>query len=184
MQLNKRIIVVLILTIIFGLLKTKQIYNQRSFFKNINQNQVNTIRFPAKVTKVMDGDTIEIEFLDKKPIEFKNKEIVRLIGIDCPELNLYKHKEPDFYAKEAYLFTKKELTNQYVELQLDNISQDKDKYGRVLGYIWVETHLFNQILVERGFAKYYPNFRFNSDKMELFSKAEQYSKINYLGMWE
>ena len=184
MNVSRRLLILLILFLLFIGLKLKQKTTQIDFFQQTDEKQLLTRRFPAKVNKIMDGDTIEVSFVEEKPEIFNNTESIRFIGINCPELNLHKENKPEYFSKEAYLFTKKELMNQYVEIQLDDVSKTRDKYGRVLAYVWIDNHLFNQILVERGYAKYYSHFDFNADNMLLFQKAEEYSKLNCLGMWE
>ena len=141
-------------------------------------------KYMAHVTKVVDGDTIDILFMADIPPGCKTTERVRLIGINCPELNEGKEKPAEYYAKDALRFTNKELNDQYVELQFDNISEKRDRYGRIICYVWVGKHLFNRILVERGFARFYDKFKFNTQHMKTLAAAEKYALDNRLGLWE
>ena len=86
------------------------------------------------VFKVIDGDTFEIETGEK----------VRLIGIDTPEKN-----EPNY--EEAKLFLISNIQGRKVILQKD--VSDKDKFGRLLRYVYLEGELINLRLVEEGYAK-------------------------------
>ena len=75
--------------------------------------------FTAKVQRVIDGDTIELE----------NGETVRYIGIDTPET---KHPEKgiEYYGQEAYLANKNLVEGKTVRLEFD--VKERDKYGRLL----------------------------------------------------
>nr|MDD3720266.1 thermonuclease family protein [Candidatus Gracilibacteria bacterium] len=130
-------------------------------------------REKVKVESVIDGDTIVIRFKDG------TKEKLRLIGVDTPET---KHpiKKVEFFGKEASEFTKNNLLGKEVELELD-IDNYRDKYGRLLGYIWVENNLFNKLLIEKGYGRaylYFP-FKYSAD----FAKVEKEAKNNKLGVW-
>ncbi len=94
---------------------------------------------PLTVTRVIDSDTLELS----------SGETVRLIGIDCDEqeyspadaayLNRGKKWErgPDSlkHAKEAAEFTRKLVEGKKVRLDYD--VQRRDKYGRLLAYVYV-----------------------------------------------
>lgn len=75
---------------------------------------------PYQVSKVIDGDTIELS----------NGERVRYIGINTPE---FRNGIPDPYAQEAYEANKKLVEGKEVRLELD--VQERDKYGRILAYV-------------------------------------------------
>ena len=93
-------------------------------------------------------------------------------------MNFKKKEEPEYWAREATAFTKKELENRYIERQFDNISEQQDRYGRYLCYVWNDNYLFNQILIESGNGFYYPEFEFNNKMMDTFYKAETYARKN------
>ena len=72
----------------------------------------------AIVTRVIDGDTIELECGER----------VRFIGIDAPEIG-----EPG--ADEATLFVREHVYGQTVWLEADG--DDRDRFGRLRRYIWL-----------------------------------------------
>lgn len=72
-----------------------------------------------KVTRVIDGDTFELESGEK----------VKLIGIDCPEMDTEEGKEAKGFVKDL-------VEGKAVRLELD--VQQKDKYGRLLAYIFIK----------------------------------------------
>jgi micrococcal nuclease len=89
-----------------------------------------------KVTKVIDGDTIEIE----------TGERVRLLGIDTPELNAR-------WGTDARKQTYQLVYGKDVRLELDH--EKRDKYNRILAYVWLGDLLVNEKLVKDGYARLY-----------------------------
>jgi len=115
------------------------------------------------VTKVVDGDTIDIE----------TGERVRFVCIDTPERG-------DFYYKEAKDFLTNYILNKEVKLVKD--ITEKDRYGRILRYVYLEDEFVNGILVEKGYAKVY---RYNPDVTlcDDLSVLERKAKNSKLGIW-
>ncbi len=126
------------------------------------------------VLKVVDGDTIELT----------DGRTVRFVGIDTPE-TVDPRRPVGCFGKEASNETKSLLSGKVVVLQKD--VSDKDKYGRILRYIYLplengETLFVNDYLVRLGFAKVYtypPDVKFNTQ----FRQAESEAKINKRGLW-
>lgn len=125
------------------------------------------------VTKVIDGDTVELE----------NRQRVRLIGIDTPETK-DPRRSVQCFGKEASKETKKLLEGKVVILQKD--VSETDKYNRLLRYIFLPTaqgYLFvNDYLVREGFAKaltYPPDVKYN----EQFREAERFAREGNRGLW-
>jgi len=102
----------------------------------------------TKVTRVIDGDTIVIGSGKK----------VRLIGVDTPE-TVHPNKPVEYFGKQASTFTKKMLTGKRIRLEFD---QNKaDKYGRLLGYVFLEDGtFFNAELIKQGYAYAYTKYPF------------------------
>lgn len=91
------------------------------------------------VTRVIDGDTIEIEG-DKR---------VRYLGIDTPE-TVDPRRPVQCFGKEATAKNKELVEGKYVRLEKD--ITETDKYGRLLRYVYVDDKLINLELVRDGFA--------------------------------
>lgn len=125
------------------------------------------------VTKVVDGDTLEIEGAT-----------VRFIGIDTPE-TVDPKRPVGCFGKEASNKTKELLSEKIVILQKD--VTDKDKYGRILRYIFLpldngQILFVNDYLVREGFAKvltYPPDVKFNDQ----LRQAEIEAKNRKIGLW-
>lgn len=139
--------------------------------------------FKARVISVVDGDTIKVQFYDEIPLGFQATEKVRLIGVNTPELTT---TPPEYFAQEARDYTNSILYLQTVYLEFDSVSARKDKYGRMLAYVYRDTQAIsiNQELIEKGFGYYYGVFAFNLIQMVNFKNAEQYAKSNKLGLWK
>ena len=128
----------------------------------------NTTSF--KVKSITDGDTIKVNISGKI-------EIVRLLGIDSPELD-----KKECFSKEAKLEMSKFTKNKSVMLEKDSIQPDRDRYKRLLRYIYLENgDLINGEMVKNGYA--IVNRKYNSDKLPDFIKLENYAKTNKLGLW-
>lgn len=139
--------------------------------------------YPAKIVSVIDGDTVKVAFTDEIPHGCEETETVRLIGVNTPELNRCNDEEPEYYALEAYMYT-----NCYyggsVFIELDDVSSLRDKYGRMLAYVWLASGtMLNKNLIEDGYGFFYGYFKFNSDYMDSFFLAEQNARQEKKGMW-
>jgi len=124
-----------------------------------------------KVTRVIDGDTFEIEGGQK----------VRMIGIDTPESVHPDAEKNTEFGEKASAYTKKLLEGKKVKLAKD--VSETDKYGRLLRYVYLEDGTFvNELLVKEGYAKaatYPPDVMYS----DVFAKAEQYARENNKGLW-
>jgi len=90
--------------------------------------------FSAPVTKVIDGDTIEVRRLGKIVR-------VRLWGIDTPEWQ-------QGFSREAREFTRRRLAGRQVELRV----KTWDTYGRLVAMVMVDGNSFNEELLRKGLA--------------------------------
>ncbi len=118
----------------------------------------------ALVVRVIDGDTVEL--LDGRR--------VRYLGIDTPERGEYYYKEASDRNREL-------VGGKTVELQRGN--RDKDVYGRLLRYVFIEGVFINAELVAEGYAAAYI-----FDHEERFSRVllqlEQYARLSKHGIWD
>lgn len=121
------------------------------------------------VTRVVDGDTIELETGEK----------LRYIGINTPETKDTK-KEVECFGLEAYQKNKELVEGKQVRLEKD--VSNTDRYGRLLRYVYLDDVMINQLLVEEGYAQasaYPPDVKYQN----LFDQAEIYARENQLGLW-
>ncbi|KYC44667.1 MAG: hypothetical protein APG10_01544 [Candidatus Methanofastidiosum methylothiophilum] len=135
------------------------------------------------VTKVIDGDTLEIQ------IDGRN-ERVRLVGIDTPEPYSKNNEKkwyglPDNHLRKwgvnAYNYTNKRLYKKEVNISYDSIQGVKDEFGRTLAYIYIDNKNINLELVENGYARVYTEKK--SDLYLKLLEAEAKARINKIGLW-
>lgn len=127
----------------------------------------------VQVTKVIDGDTVEVTG--------KNGKIdkVRFIGLDCPE-------KGDPLSKEATQYTSDNLLNKIVYLQKDK--NETDSFGRLLAYVWLAKtadftkDCYNYKIVHDGYAvaKSYPPDTSHQKELE---EAQSHAKNEQSGVW-
>jgi len=126
--------------------------------KVIYQNDV------ANVTRVVDGDTVELQDGVK----------VRMLGINTPE-------KKEVYHDEAMNYLKERVEGRQVVLRKG--TQDKDLYGRELRFIFLNDENINIELIKGGFANaYFPS----KDKMyyDEFEAAWQQCVVNNINLCE
>ncbi|PIQ90760.1 MAG: nuclease [Candidatus Omnitrophica bacterium CG11_big_fil_rev_8_21_14_0_20_41_12] len=136
------------------------------------------------VTRAVDGDTLVLE----------NREWVRLIGIDTPEMHesnkLYRDAQRSGQdvesikrvGRQSYEFTKKLVQGKRVRLEFD--VERYDRYKRTLAYVYLEDGTFlNAKIVQEGYASlmtYPPNVKY----VDLFRKLYQEARQNKRGLWQ
>lgn len=106
----------------------------------------------GRVTKVIDGDTIDVQLQDSPISEDLIR--VRLADIDCPETRGPKACQA---GKEATNYTRAWLLSSYVFLDLDD-KTGKDPYGRWVAVVYLSEdgkpgRNFNKMLVDSGHAR-------------------------------
>jgi micrococcal nuclease len=129
------------------------------------------------VVRVVDGDTIVVQH-EGKP------QTVRLIGVDTPE-EVDPRKPVQYYAKEAARFTAEITLNQQVRLEVQESPQSRDRYGRLLAYVFRQRdNLFiNKEIIKQGFGFAYLKYPFDPQRMQDFRAAEQEARENKRGLW-
>ena len=101
------------------------------------------------VTRVIDGDTIEVS--DRLGKRYR----IRLLGIDAPETK-YSYRPATCYGDRAKSYARIKLQKQYVFLEQDKSQNQKDAYGRLLAYVYTKgMKLFNEEIIRDGYAQEY-----------------------------
>jgi micrococcal nuclease len=126
------------------------------------------------VSKVIDGDTVKI-------LVGGEEVTVRLIGIDTPE-TVHPNKDVEWFGKEAAKKLKEMVEGKIVCLKMDrDKTQDIDKYGRLLRYLWLDNLFVNAELVKQGYAFAYTNYPFQY--LEEFRKYARDARENNRGLY-
>lgn len=130
----------------------------------------------AKVKKVIDGDTVDLE----------DGRRVRYTGMDTPEIS-HKNSQAECFANEAMKENKKLVEGKEVILKKD--ISDKDKYGRFLRYVFLKENessaeglFINNYLVKEGYANILtipPDVAYSS----LLKDSQKLARIDKKGLW-
>lgn len=127
------------------------------------------------VSSVVDGDTIKVSI---------NGEIetLRLIGIDTPE-TVDPRKVVQCFGKEASSKAKELLTGKKVYLEADPTQGERDKYGRLLMYVFLEDNRsYNKLMIEEGYAHEY-TYNIPYKYQTEFKAAEKMAREDKKGLW-
>lgn len=106
--------------------------------------------YDFKITRVLDGDTVEFEAKFLIP-ELGNKLKLRILGVDTPEKGIRANcDKEEKMSLNAKLFVEQEISNG----KKIHISIRKwDKYGgRVLGDVIIDNKLLSASLIKNGYA--------------------------------
>ena len=126
----------------------------------------------AEVVRVVDGDTIRVRIADRI-------EKVRYIGINAPELH-HPRRGAEPGGQDAATVNREIVSGRHVRLELD--VRERDRYGRLLAYVWIGDVMVNAELVRRGYAQVMtipPNVRYQS----LFLSLERAAREAGRGLW-
>jgi micrococcal nuclease len=125
----------------------------------------------AEIVKhVIDGDTVILD----------NEQRVRLIGIDTPEVDHPKYnRQGEYYGEEARIYLKSRVEGKVVRVEDDH--EAYDKYGRRLGYLFLDDTLLNRELIVEGYAE--ATKRFEYRYKEEFLRLENEARLSGKGMW-
>jgi endonuclease YncB( thermonuclease family) len=112
-------------------------------------------RFPAKVTRVVDGDTLVAQFYLLPVAHYQYPKLlmehkIRLLGVDTPELRS-KDPQEKALAYKAKDFTSLALLNEDIIVQ----ATGEDSFGRLLAKVFHSGLEFNAVLLENQIAKPY-----------------------------
>lgn len=130
----------------------------------------------VKFVKCVDGDTAKFE---------RNNKVftLRFLAVNTPETKSPK-KGVEFYGKEASNYTCKRLQEaKTIEIEYDNKSERKDRYGRNLGWVFLDDKLLQKDLVENGYAKVdyiYDKYKYVEELKNLEKQAKEAKK----GLWQ
>ncbi|MYL34716.1 nuclease [Pontibacillus yanchengensis] len=130
-------------------------------------------RIQAEVVKIIDGDTISVKINGKK-------DTVRMLLIDTPET---KHPSQPVqpFGPEATAFAKKRLNNKHISLEIGTTK--RDKYDRLLAYVYVDGTMYNKKVVAKGLARVGYVYPPNDKYIEQLRGAEEKAQIEHKGIW-
>ena len=133
---------------------------------------------PVTVIRVTDGDTIRVS-IDGRD------EPVRLILIDAPETK-DPNTPPECFGQEATTYLSW-LLSLGGDLYLETDVSDRDRFGRLLRYVWLdfgdgEVYLVNEALVRSGYAAF-STFPPDVKYVEEMREAGEFARTHGYGLW-
>lgn len=126
------------------------------------------------VSHFVDGDTIVVDMNG-------HDETIRMIGIDTPET--HKPNTPvQCYGPAASAYTKNLIGNQKVRLESDPTNQNRDRYGRLLRYVYLpDGRMVEEELAKNGYAFAYRQFP--AVHLKQLIQDEEDAHANFKGLW-
>jgi len=129
---------------------------------------------PYKVVRVIDGDTIDIQYEGKK-------ERIRLLNVDTPESVHPDKRKNTWLGKQASDYTKERLSGKFVSLEFEE--KKRGKYGRLLAYVFLDNANFNLELVQKGWSPYYTKYGESKRYHEKFALAQKQAQLRGVNIW-
>jgi micrococcal nuclease len=127
------------------------------------------------IVKVIDGDTVDVDING-------NIERLRLIGINTPE-TVDPRKPVECFGTEASNKAKSLLDGARVVLKSDPSQGERDKYDRLLRYVFLEDGTnFNLLMIKEGYAHEY-TYRAPYQYQAEFKQAQKEATANKIGLW-
>ena len=138
------------------------------FYYNITDSTVQRQTF--QVTRIIDGDTLEIETGHK----------LRLKGINTPEKNMPFHNKAKQFLENTLAPFDAEGYPIGESIQIE--SHGADKYERILAHIFLNNQHINEQILKQGLATLYyydPDSHYKKLK-----QAEEFARLNQKGLWK
>lgn len=170
--MRKKTFYKLILTAVLAILVSWLSANPGAVKEDVNRAE-QTQPGLYNVEEVSDGDTIIVNMNGKR-------EIVRFIGVDTPETH-HPNRPVECYGNEASEYNRQLLTDKKVRLEADPKNTNRDRYDRLLRYVYVDGALVEEKLISQGYGFSYTQFPFS--KTEQFNQLEDQAKATKKGLW-
>jgi micrococcal nuclease len=124
------------------------------------------------VVRVVDGDTIFVRLGDRI-------EKIRYIGVNSPEIH-HPIKGEEAGGRAAAEVNRRLVQGHHLRLELD--VRTRDRYGRLLAYVWAGDTMVNAELLRLGYAQVMtvpPNVRYQ----DLFMRLQREARDANRGLW-
>lgn len=129
--------------------------------------------FDASVVRVVDGDTIKVDIGG-------SEESVRFLLVDTPETSHPQlGKQP--FGEEAKAFVQEMLEGKTVQLEKD--VSDRDKYNRLLYYIYVDGVSVQEELLRNGLARVAYVYAPNTKHVDKYYALQKEAQEKAIGIW-
>lgn len=146
-----------------------------SSVEDIFKKEVVLEEYEAEVVRVVDGDTVIVK--TDEGVE----ERVRLLLIDTPE-SVHPTEPEQLFGKESSEYAK-EILKEGDVVKLEIGKPERDRYDRLLAYIWIDDVNFNQLMIEKGYARVGYVYEPNTKYLKEFEEAEIKAKNKKENIW-
>lgn len=127
------------------------------------------------VVKIVDGDTIDVDINGQT-------ERIRFIGLNTPEI-VDPRKPIECFGQEASKKMNELLVGQEVKLEADSTQGDRDKYDRLLRYVYLKDGTDISLkMIKEGFGYEY-TYELPYRNQKQYDEAEAYARENERGLW-
>jgi micrococcal nuclease len=126
------------------------------------------------VIAVVDGDTIKVAMGGAL-------ETVRIIGINTPE-TVDPRRPVQCFGKEASARAKELLLGNRATLKADGTQSDRDKYGRLLRYVFINGVDYGKEMIRRGYAYEY-TYNIPYEYQTDYKEAQTLARDEGVGLW-
>jgi len=144
-------------------------------FPLFNSAQVSARTLYGEVLKVFDGDTILVRVQGQE-------EHVRLREIDAPEITHRKKAGQEPWGRKARDFAKSLVEKKKVRMELEE-RDERDKYHRILAYVFLNHTFVNREMISSGNAFFYPGI-YRGKRAAQLQAAEEVARSKGLGIWD
>ena len=128
-------------------------------------------QYKAKVLKVLDGDTVDID-LDLGFNIVLASQRVRMAGIDTPESRTANNEEKVRGQLSKKKLAEKLPVGSWVKIETQKSDSNDDKFGRILAvFIMEDGTSLNQWMIDNNYAVLY-----NGENKELVQEMHLYNK--------
>ena len=128
-------------------------------------------QYKAKILKVLDGDTVDIDLDLGFNIVLANQR-VRMAGIDTPESRTTDSEEKVRGQLSKKKITEKLPVGSWVRIETQKSDNNDDKFGRILAvFIMEDGTSLNQWMIDNNYAVLY-----NGENKELVQEMHRYNK--------
>jgi endonuclease YncB( thermonuclease family) len=126
-----------------------------------------------KVTRVIDGDTLVVQ-------KGATTLTIRLVGIDAPEVSHKKYEPGQPYSQQSTKHLAKIALNRSADVR----SYGADRYGRILGEVFVDHNNVNLEMVKVGLAEVYRGTPASGQNLDPYWKTEEEARRAWRRMWQ
>lgn len=131
-------------------------------------------RAEVPLVRVIDGDTIKVKINGKE-------ENVRFLLVDTPETNHPRMSGPQPFGPEAKEFMEEFAAGGKLELELD--VSERDRYGRLLAYVYVDGVSAQEELLKRGLARVAYIYPPNTRHVDPYQAIQKKAQAEGVGIW-